>query len=270
MKQSFEPDHAPEIADLVYIPPDGSWFFPLHSHPDELEISFILSGSSNYYYNGFKYRLERFQIAVKEPGIVHSEISDSKDPVEQLCLALRGVHFSGCPANCFLNRPEGMVLESGEYGPLLKELFLLLQKKYRSGEKCAGLVEGILQILGRLKEEDCLILPEKRKTRALIEDVKTYINCHFDSKLSLESIAALFFMSKYHLERQFKACTSYTINHYLTDVRMGEAQRLLIYEDLPMKEIAEKCGFSDVHYFYSVFKKYTGMTPQNFRAHYAP
>jgi AraC-like DNA-binding protein len=44
-----------------------------------------------------------------------------------------------------------------------------------------------------------------------------------------------------------------------------EAERLLSNTDYPIIEIAVACGYSDQSYFTKVFKKYTGLTPRQYR-----
>jgi AraC-like DNA-binding protein len=49
---------------------------------------------------------------------------------------------------------------------------------------------------------------------------------------------------------------------------MGEAEKLMIFDDVSIKDIAEKCGYSNLQYFYATFKKFTGYTPAEFKRLY--
>lgn len=49
---------------------------------------------------------------------------------------------------------------------------------------------------------------------------------------------------------------------------MGEAERLLIFSDLSIKDIAITVGYKNLPYFYTTFKKYAGCTPLDFKKKY--
>lgn len=72
-----------------------------------------------------------------------------------------------------------------------------------------------------------------------------------------------------YLARQFRKYTSFTINNYIVSCRIGEAQRRLIHEENRIDEIAALCGFSNLSYFYTSFKKNVGCTPAQFRKAYS-
>ena len=88
------------------------------------------------------------------------------------------------------------------------------------------------------------------------------------SNTSNLTLAELFYTSEGNLSRQFKAVTGYTINEYIISKRMGEAERLLIYEDDEIKDVAAQCGYDDLQYFYRIFKRYADCTPAEFRCRY--
>jgi AraC-like DNA-binding protein len=49
---------------------------------------------------------------------------------------------------------------------------------------------------------------------------------------------------------------------------MGESERMLLFEDVSVKEIAQKNGYSNLQHFYAAFKKFTGYTPMEFKQLY--
>ena len=94
-----------------------------------------------------------------------------------------------------------------------------------------------------------------------IEEVKAYINRHFQDPISLETLAQHFFVSKEHLSRKFKSDTGENISSYIIRKRMEQAKQLLKEGKLSIKETARITGYNDLAYFYRVFKKYYGRTP---------
>ena len=63
----------------------------------------------------------------------------------------------------------------------------------------------------------------------------------------------------------FRAAYGTTIGKYLTDVRIGRAERLLAETDRPIREISAECGFADQGYFTKVFSAARGQSPTDFR-----
>jgi two-component system response regulator YesN len=56
-----------------------------------------------------------------------------------------------------------------------------------------------------------------------------------------------------------------SLNSYLSEVRINKSKELLKNSDLLIGEIADAVGFSEVKYFYKVFKNITGATPNTWR-----
>lgn len=70
-----------------------------------------------------------------------------------------------------------------------------------------------------------------------------------------------FYISQYHLCREFKRYTSSTIVQYIHNLRVLHAQRLLQESDYSITEISKRVGFSNVTHFNRVYKSVTGMSP---------
>ncbi len=83
--------------------------------------------------------------------------------------------------------------------------------------------------------------------------------------LSLNSIADCIGMSASYIAKIFKDSTSCSVNDFLLNQRMEVAKRLLLSQTTPAREIASLVGIDNENYFYTVFKKKTGQTPNAFR-----
>lgn len=78
---------------------------------------------------------------------------------------------------------------------------------------------------------------------------------------TLESLADIAGMSKFHFLRSFRELTGLTPHAYLTQKRLAKAFSMLKDTDKPVTEIAVECGFSDQPHFIRCFKKLWGTTP---------
>lgn len=95
--------------------------------------------------------------------------------------------------------------------------------------------------------------------------VRDYLDASFTKNISLDELSSLFYISKFHLSREFKRIYGVTIGSYLLQKRLSEAKNLLRFTSLPIDTISHRCGFVDAGYFIKVFKKSEGMTPNQYR-----
>lgn len=94
----------------------------------------------------------------------------------------------------------------------------------------------------------------------------TYIKDHFNqSDLSIEQVAAAVYLSTAHFSTIFKNEIGVTFTDYLINIRMEHAKRLLLQTDQKIYEISIASGYDSAAYFSSAFKKYTGISPSEFK-----
>jgi two-component system response regulator YesN len=110
-----------------------------------------------------------------------------------------------------------------------------------------------------------IINQRKYKQRIDIRAVQLYIDSHYVDTIRLETIALQFFVSKEHLSRTFKQETGFTVMDYIIMKRMEKARELLQDPNVQIKTVAEAVGYSDLNYFFRIFKKVTGVTPTQLR-----
>lgn len=112
-------------------------------------------------------------------------------------------------------------------------------------------------------------LKEKKVNRKkdLIDGVIKYIEENYQNPLlSLESIAEELNISPNYLRLKFKEAESKSLSNYINEIRFAKAKQLLETRNLTVKEIAARVGFNNYNYFYTAFKKYYGISPNQFRA----
>jgi two-component system response regulator YesN len=110
-----------------------------------------------------------------------------------------------------------------------------------------------------------LINQRKQKQRIDIRAVQLFIDNHFVDAIRLETIANQFFVSKEHLSRTFKQEVGATVMDYIIMKRMEKARELLQDPNVQIKTVAEAVGYTDLNYFFRIFKKITGVTPSQMR-----
>ncbi len=107
---------------------------------------------------------------------------------------------------------------------------------------------------------------QSKKVNQSIEQVKDYLQQNLaDPEMSLSNTAKKFYMNMSYLSRIFKQETGYTFVEYLTKARMEKAIKLLKETDMKAYQIAEEVGIINPHYFGICFKKWTGVSVNDFK-----
>lgn len=123
-------------------------------------------------------------------------------------------------------------------------------------------VEELIDEIEHSSNEQNLI----EKSESLVYQALNYIERHFtERELSLVNVAKEIHVTPPYLSNLFKDKTGKNFTEYLLELRMEKAKDLLGNTSLRVQEIAEEIGYLNPHYFSSTFKKYTKMTPLEFR-----
>ena len=244
-----------------------------HAH-DFLELYYLLDGSVTYYIEDQVYDLCPGDLLIIPAGKMHRPvIANEHAAYERMVLWITPQYLQS------IDSPAGDLQKNlqkvGEHGycvpfrgdetvfvtALLKKL-LYMQKNDTDPKFCAGAVELYLWTIFRSYG---VIDTTHRNETQVIPQVIRYITEHFGEPLTLEDIAAEFFVSKSYLNRHFKAYTNSTVYAYIMALRLTHARRML-REGIPAVEAGRECGFSDYSTFYKAFKTQTGLSPQQFKS----
>ena len=100
---------------------------------------------------------------------------------------------------------------------------------------------------------------------SVMDAILNYIDHNYQENLKLGSIAELFGYNSSYLGKVFNKTTGKSFNSYIDEVRVENARKLLLEHDYKVYEIAQRVGYTNVDYFHKKFKKYTGMSPAEYR-----
>ena len=101
----------------------------------------------------------------------------------------------------------------------------------------------------------------------LCDRVVQIIDEHYgDEELSLTGVSNLLAVSPNYLSTLIKKTTKKNFITLLTERRMQAAYDMLLCSGMKVLEVAEKCGYSDQHYFSYCFKKFYGESPNRIRS----
>ncbi len=143
------------------------------------------------------------------------------------------------------------------------ELVIDIQKQLNSCEEYDELRSKVTDLLLRII--NMLEDTKENKHEAVMQRCMQYIKQHFMEDISLETAADAIYFSPSYFSTCFKKYSGITFSQYLAQLRMQKALELLESSEYKVYEIALKTGYKDDKYFYRVFKKEHGITPDEYR-----
>jgi AraC family transcriptional regulator len=96
--------------------------------------------------------------------------------------------------------------------------------------------------------------------------VRRYIEQSLEGDLSIEALAKVSGLSANYFADVFRRTTGFTPHNYVNHRRVDRARQLLTDVELPLTEVAHRCGFKSQSQFTTIFRQLTGVTPGKFRA----
>ncbi len=151
-----------------------------------------------------------------------------------------------------------------------------VDKKHEEGKDIASLLKLIEKSesadeLNSLLEDVAVRIAEKvnnfnnKSIKLILRKAIDYIQEHYNEQVTLNEVAENIYVSTFYISRMFKKELGKSFVDYLNDVRIEKSKELLKDVKYKTYEVAEIVGISDPHYFSKLFKKYSGMTPSEYR-----
>lgn len=246
------------------------WSVHLHSHKNFTELSLLISGEGKLFCNNESYEIKPGMVIIKPPGILHAEYSMKTNPIEQYCIAIDFTENCNEIFHSF-NIPSvgSHILLNNYLVSNIRLLYNLRKSQENTDEILYKIVESnLINTIAHLVTKYSILDEKRTKYSPLIQDTLNCVKNNYQKDISLQSLADQMYVSPSHLSRQFKKEIGITFSNYLSDIRIGEAQRMLLFCDATNEKIASACGFSNIQYFYKQFKNMTSLTPSEFRKKY--
>lgn len=114
----------------------------------------------------------------------------------------------------------------------------------------------------KLQLHECQKLPTK------FEMIINWIRIHSHEPLTVHQVAEKFDITPVYLTRMFKKYKNTTTNNFINEIKIRQAEEMLLTSGKSIKEIALNLSFNNEKYFMRVFKKFHGITPTEFRNSY--
>ncbi|MBQ7916759.1 MAG: AraC family transcriptional regulator [Firmicutes bacterium] len=182
------------------------------------------------------------------------------------------IHFLGGEAQQYYKNfmeasggsPVGQLKSSGKAAQLVREIierYIQTRSDYYGDiQTAAGVTNLLTQCLGETVQN-----ASKQQFPERMQQVYDYITENFTQRLTLEDLAARFFINKFYLQKQFRQYIGKSPCEYQNELRIDYAKELLRMTNLSVSEICQYLGLESTSYFIQLFKKREGVTPLQFR-----
>lgn len=242
-----------------------------HVHDNMLELFYVCSGEGQYMVDNRLYPICKGDMVICNAGVLHGEEPALVRQIYSYSVALTGVQLDGLPPNCLTDPYTCPVVSCGQLAEQVEQvmrlLYLLSVDTAHLGAVCSSLAYSMVLLTQALVSSRA-----RQQTAAKVETpsvlahrVRQYLDEHYSENLTLRIVADRLHMNEYYLAHIFSEEFGTPPMQYVIKRRIGEAQDLLIHETLPIAEVSDRLGYTSVCHFNTMFKKYVGMSPGQYR-----
>ncbi len=258
---------------------------PMHWH-DHFEIVLVLEGRGVFMFGRRALEAESGDVFFIDNSQPHVALADRGGPMRLLLVLFRPelIAPAGCrelergylaPFRCADGRSPRV--RAGT--PLAARLGGLLAGLRAAWERHDPAEHHVIDATLRLalglvnRDPDAGASPDAVRAaadrREQIRPVLAYVDRHCREGITLEDVSALVHVSPSRVRHVFKDVTGVSFKEYVTQVRIAEAKRLLLGTELSVADVARSVSYTNLHQFYKVFSRSCGMSPGEYRRHYA-
>jgi len=242
------------------------------------KLVFQLSGRVTYNIEGKSYILQPMDILLVSRNLIHLPVIDTSEVYERMVLWISRdflSHFSDSDndlAACFdltTARQFHLYRPRGEDRSRYRELFDKI-KDARSDDFAARLLSDtcVLQLMIALNRDlrspASPVETSSYRFDPKMEEITQYIRENLDKNLSIEQLAGVFYLSRYHLMHRFKEVYGCTVQQYIRQKRLQQAAEH-IRQGIPVLKAAEDAGFGDYSVFLRAFRSAYGKSPREWK-----
>jgi len=151
------------------------------------------------------------------------------------------------------------------------DISLYLVEKFCGHEVALQCAKALLLPMPRVHQSGYAMLPvSQAHADERIRSAEGFLQANFRADVSIKTLAEQTGLGARTFVRRFKAATGRLPADYLQALRIEAAKAMLERDTGPVQAISTAVGYDDVAFFRRLFKRGTGMTPTEYRAHFAP
>lgn len=244
---------------------DSDWHSTIHSHYFT-ELFYVIQGKGSFIVENTSFPVKADDLIIVNANVLHTEVSNDEEPLEYIALGIDGLQFQ------ISEQGEESLYSVHNYRDYKHEILFYLKtlvQEIEQGDQenelvCQNLLEVLIINMMRRTKENLIAAPAQKTSKECIF-IEKYILDHYTEDITLDTLASLTFMNKYHLVHTFKKYKGTSPINFLIDKRILEAKNLLETTNYSIAQISDIIGFSSQSYFSQIFRKITGVTPLQYR-----
>jgi transcriptional regulator GlxA family with amidase domain len=162
---------------------------------------------------------------------------------------------------------NGIYTNGGAYS-FLNLMLYLIEKYYDRATAiyCSKVFQ--IEIDRNTQSEFAIFSGQKQHEDEVVQQAQLYIEKHFEEKISVEALSARLNVGRRNFDRRFIKATGNTPLEYLQRVKIESAKKALESTRKTINEVMYEVGYADVKAFREVFRKYTGISPLEYKVKY--
>ncbi len=260
---------------VFYLEENEQKEFENHYH-DFDKIIIFLKGNVRYTIEGKSYDLLENDIVLVRHGDVHKVKISNDVPYERIIMYLSPVYLDSYNQNefslehCFLmakERYSNVIRFSNIKNNILLRIALQIKESLENEQideseellRKTLLIQFMIYLERSIKNGVGFYVNTEHCNKKIVEIIH-FINNHLVDDLNIDFLANQFYITKYHMMRQFKKETGYTVGNYITNKRLMYAKEL-IKKGEPITKVCYECGFKEHSTFNRAYKQLYGVTP---------
>lgn len=251
----------PIIIENIGITHANSNYMIKRDNSDIFVFEYVLSGTGYIEIDNKIIEIKAGDVYCLEPGMSYCYYSSEKDPLEKIWINFYSEIFKDIFKAFNLNNK--IVFKDTNTLDLFNELQSLKKLSNFSDEICFEIAPVLFNIVCQLCKSHSIKNTNKNdiviKTKQLLDD-------SLYSYVTMDMIVDKIGVSKSHIIREFSKYYGYTPYNYLIEQKIAIAKKMLSLSKMKVSDISDTLGFSDSHYFSRIFKRKTGLSPQQYKS----
>lgn len=251
----------------------------LHSHPDTIEVIYVMEGEVEVKVSFEKFALSSGDFLIVNHGDFHYIRGNGNDnavlsifiDLSWLEERIRHIRYITFACESFLIK-DNRVEYIENVRNLIQSIALDLALK-RDGYKTCSM-EKVLQMTTIMVDHFTILQYYSNEQKLNSQKLEKYysimkkIEEEYQNKSLLDQISKSVNYSKFYLAHLYKGMMMMSIQDSLSAMRCFQSEKLLLTTGKSIQEIALECGFSDAKYYYKHFHKWYDCTPAQYRKQY--
>jgi AraC family transcriptional regulator len=247
----FTASHIPQasLLGVGQILPQPDWHSP-DSHHAHHELIVVMAGGITVASGGLRVHAGPGSALIYPAGVEHEEWSDRDHPLHSIFLPFTCPGFDGLPVTVIPDNRQA-----------IREVAARIYADRDTSSPAARLQRNaflhviLAELLRNLGSED----------QPMVTNVRRHIRDHLADALTLEGLAKVCGLSKFHFLRQYRMATGRTPMQDVRAMRAEYARELIMSTRLPLKDVAARAGLGDEYSMSRLFRKLFGIPPGRYR-----